>query len=231
MTTFVLVPGVCHGRWWFEPLVERLTEMGHTAAAVSLSGLGQHDRLDKMRPINLDVHISEASASVVLSQADDGTVLVGHDYGGCVITGVADRLPHAVRALVYVDAFVPDDGDSCYSMTDEEQRQWYLGEGAGADAVQPLPTFDPRARPHPRATLLQRIELTGRWQAVPVKHYVAATDWPGRSPFAPIVERVRSDPGWTVHEWPTRHDVLAEGPDRLVELLSQFADVPEYEEW
>jgi pimeloyl-ACP methyl ester carboxylesterase len=95
-----------------------------------------------MRPINLDVHISESSASVILSQDPDGTVLVGHDYGGCLITGVADRLPHAVRALVYVDAFVPDDGDSCYSMTDEEQRQWYLGGGTDADAVQPLPTFD-----------------------------------------------------------------------------------------
>jgi pimeloyl-ACP methyl ester carboxylesterase len=124
----------------------------------------------------------------------------GHDYGGSVITGVADRLPHAVRALVYVDAFVPDDGDSCYSMADDEQREWWLGGGAGVDAVQPLPFFDPRARPHPRATLLQRIQLTGNWQRVPVKHYVAATDWPGRSPFAPIVERVRADPAWTVHE-------------------------------
>jgi pimeloyl-ACP methyl ester carboxylesterase len=229
MTTFVLVPGVCHGRWWFEPLVERLTEMGHTAAAVSLSGLGVHDRLDRMRPINLDVHISEATSSVVLSQDPGGAVLVGHDYGGSVITGVADRMPYAVRALVYVDAFVPDDGDSCYSLTDDEQREWWLGD-AGTEAVQPLPHFDPRARPHPRATLLQRIQLTGAWEHVPVKHYVAATDWPGRSPFAPIAERVRADPGWTVHEWPTRHDVLAEGPDRLLELLTQFADLPEYEE-
>lgn len=230
MTTFVLVPGVCHGRWWYEPVVARLAEQGHTASAVSLSGLGEHDQLDRMRPINLDVHISEATASVILSQDPGGTVLVGHDYGGSVITGVADRLPHAVRALVYVDAFVPDDGESCYSLTDDEQREWYLAD-AHAEAVPPLPHFDPRARPHPRATLLQRIQLTGRWQDVPAKHYVAATDWPRRSPFAPIVERVRADPAWTVHEWPTGHDVLAEGPDRLLQLLSQFETVLEPDEW
>jgi pimeloyl-ACP methyl ester carboxylesterase len=199
--------------------------MGHTAAAVSLSGLHPDDRLDRMRPINLDIHISEATSSVVLSQDPGGAVLVGHDYGGSVITGVADRLPHAVRALVYVDAFVPEDGDSCYSMTDDEQREWWLG-GESGDAVQPLPHFDPRARPHPRATLLQRITLTGAWERVPAKHYVAATDWPTRSPFTPIVERVRADPAWTVHEWPTGHDVLADGPDRLLQLLTQFDNEP-----
>lgn len=230
MTTFVLVPGVCHGRWWYEPLVERLAEQGHTASAVSLSGLGAHDQLDRMRPINLDVHISEATSSVIWSQDPAGAVLVGHGYGGAVITGVADRLPYYVRALVYVDAFVPDDGDSCYSLTDDEQREWWLG-GESGDAVRPLPHFDPRARPHPRATLLQRIQLTGAWERVPAKHYVAATDWPRQSPFAPIVERVRADPAWTVHEWPTGHDVLAEGPERLLELLTQFETVLEPEEW
>jgi pimeloyl-ACP methyl ester carboxylesterase len=231
MATFVLVPGICHGRWWYEPLIERLTEKGHAASAVSLSGLHQDDRLDRMRPITLDIHIAEASSSLVMAQDPGGVVLVGHDYGGSVITGAADRMPHAVRALVYVDAFVPDDGDSCYSMTDDEQREWFLGgAGGGGVAVEPLPSFDPRARPHPLPTLLQRISLTGNWQRVPVKHYVAATDWPGRSPFTPTVERVRTEPGWTVHEWPTRHDVLAEGPERLLELLIQFADEPDPEE-
>lgn len=227
MTTFVLVPGVCHGGWWYEPLVERLVDEGHTASAVSLSGLGLHDRLERMRPVNLDIHISEATAAVVLAQDPGGAVLVGHGYGGSVITGVADRMPYYVRALVYLDAFVPDDGDSCYSLTDDEQREWWL-EG---DAVQPLPHFDPRARPHPRATLLQRIQLTGAWESVPAKHYVAATGWPKESPFTPTAERVRADPAWTVHEWPTGHDVLAEGPERLLELLIQFEDVLEPEEW
>ena len=231
MTTFLLVPGVCHGPWWYEPVIERLAAQGHTASAVSLSGLGQHDRLDKMRPIDLDVHISEATASVIRWQDPGGAVLVGHGYGGSVITGVADRMPYAVRALVYVDAFVPEDGDSCYSMADDELREWWLDGGAEVDAVQPRPDFDPRARPHPRATLLQRIQLLGSWERVPEKHYVAATGGPGRSPFARTAQRVRTDPAWTVHEWPTPHDVLADGPDRLLELLAQFETVLEPEEW
>jgi hypothetical protein len=134
-------------------------------------------------------------------------------------------MPYAVRALVYVDAFVPEDGDSCYSMADDELREWRLGGGPGVDAVQPLPHFDPRARPHPRATLLQRISLIGSWQRVPVKHYVCATGWPGRSPYARTAQRVRTDP-----TWPTGLDVLAEGPERMLELLVQFEDVLEPEE-
>ena len=54
---------------------------------------------------------------------------------------------------------------------------------------------------------------------MPDKHYVAANGWAGRSSFADTAERIRRSPGWTVHDWPTPHNVLAEGPDRLVELL------------
>jgi pimeloyl-ACP methyl ester carboxylesterase len=225
MTTFVLVPGACHGGWWFQPVVDRLTDLGHTATAVTLSGLGQLDDLRRMRPIDLDVHISEATSAVVAHQDYDGAVLVGHSYGGVVITGVADRLPSYLRALVYLDAFVPEDGDSVYALTDEEQRAWYLADAEGPDGghpgVAPLPHFDPRTRPHPRGTLLQRITLVGLWEQVPVKHYVAATGWATPSPFAPTLERIRATPGWTVHEWPTTHDVLADGPDRVVELLTK----------
>jgi pimeloyl-ACP methyl ester carboxylesterase len=219
VTTFVLIPGACHGGWWYQPVVDRLTEHGHTAVAVTLSGLGQDDDLTRMAPVSLDKHVSEASGAVVAHQDPDGAVLVGHSYGGTVITGVADRLSWALRALVYLDAFVPEPGDSCYAMTDDEQREWYLADAETHPGVAPLPFFDPRARPHPRGTLLQPITLVGAWQQVPVKHYVAAGGWPGRSPFADTAERIRRTPGWTVHEWPTTHNVLAEGPDRLVELL------------
>lgn len=148
-------------------------------------------------------------------------VLVGHSYGGSPITAAADRVPDGVRALVYLDAFVPEDGDSCWSMTNDDQRRWYV-EGAGRTglAVDPLPFFDDRARPHPLATLVQRSKLSGAWRAVASKTYVAATDWPqGISPFAATTERVAADPAWELHRWDTRHNVLHDGPDRLLDLL------------
>ncbi len=88
-------------------------------------------------------------------------------------------------------------------------------------AVDPLPFFDPRARPHPLATLVQRSTLTGRWRTVPTKTYVAATDWPegSTSPFKDTTDTVAADPDWTVHRWATRHNVLHDGPERLLTLL------------
>ncbi len=221
MTSFVLIPGACHGGWWYAPVVHMLEQAGHSAVAVTLSGLdpaaGPPDRA-----INLSTHLDEAAQALAdaADEADGPVVLVGHSYGGTIITGIADRQPSLVRALVYLDAFVPEDGDSCYAMTDDEQRRWYV-EGAARTglSVAPLPSFDDRARPPPIGTLLQGISLTGGWQSVPVKHYVAAMGWEGASPFAPTTARIEATPGWTLHRWPTRHNVLADGPERLVDFL------------
>ncbi len=223
MTEFVLVPGACHGGWWYEPLVAALTQRGHRGLALTLSGLeveGGHPQ-----GVNLETHIAEVCEATREAFARSGpVVLVGHSYGGSVISATADRLGEAVSALVYLDAFVPEDGDSCYAMTDATQREWYIG-GAGATglAVEPLAFFDPRARPHPLGTLIQRCRLSGAWRSVPVKHYVAALQWPGVSPFAPTTERLAGEPDWTVHRWETRHNVLHDGPGRVLELLLSVA--------
>ena len=172
MATVVLLPGACHGGWWFEPLVRRLGELGHEARAVTLAGVGE--RADELTGrVTLDSHVAE-TAELVAAEAAEQVVLVGHSYAGSVITGVADRIPARVGALLYLDAFVPEDGDSCWSMTNDEQRRWYI-EGAGRTglAVDPLPFFDSRATPHPLATLLQRSRLSGAWRSIPIKHYAA----------------------------------------------------------
>ena len=220
MTTFVLVPGACHGGWWYEPLVGALAAAGHTGHAVTLAGLDPQGPQPPPEAIALERHVDDA-ATAMLDAPGDGVVLVGHSYGGTVITAVADRVPERVAALVYLDAFVPDDGDSCWAMTTDEQRRWYV-EGAGRTGlgVDPLPFFDARARPHPLATLVQRVSLTGAWRSVPVTHYVAATQWPEPSPFAPTTARLQGDPAWTVHVWDTRHNVLWDGPGRVLDLLT-----------
>ena len=150
----------------------------------------------------------------------EDALLVGHSYGGAVITGVADRVPERVDTLVYIDAFVPSGEDSCFDLTTDDQRQWYL-EGASADgyAVAPLPFFDSRATPHPLASLLQRIYLTGNLDRFRRRDYVYLSDWPEESPFAPVYERLRQNPAWNVHSLPTRHNFMAEASEEVFEIL------------
>lgn len=219
MTTFVLVPGAWHGGWWYAPVVEALTAEGHGAHAVTLAGLADDD-VPGSRPITLDTHIDQLHR-VVAGVAEAGpVVLVGHSYGGMVVTAVADRLPDLVRAVVQLDADVPDDGESSWSLAPPEIRDDLIAGAAGDGlTVAPLPFFDSRARPHPLATLIQRARLTGAWQRVPAKVYVAALDTPGGLQAPGSMAKVRDDPAWRYEEWHTSHNVLRDGPDRVVELL------------
>lgn len=179
--------------------------------------------------VTLDDHVAQAVAALraVLIEADApagrDAVLVGHSYGGSIISGVADAEPERVRALVYLDALVPEDGESSWSMTNDDERAWYVAGPARTGAfVDPLPFFDERARPHPLATLMQASKLTGAWRNVPVKHYVEATEWPGESPMAAMTARARADDQITVHTWDTTHNVMREGHDRVLTLIADL---------
>ena len=223
MSSVVLVPGACHGGWWYAPLVDELEHAGHRARALTPAGLGP-DGMVNAGQVTLDRHVAETVSAVkaAFEATGEPAVLVGHSYAGCLISGAADKVPGLIRALVYLDAFVPEDGDSCWSMTNDDQRRWYIdGAGRTGLAIDPLPFFDSRARPHPLATLVQRSTLTGAWRAVPSKTYVAALDWPPgmASPFELTTERLEADPDWTVHRWHTAHNVLRDGPARVLELL------------
>ncbi len=85
MSTFVLVPGACHGGWWYDPLVARLEAEGHTAVAVTPDGLEDAPQLDQL--ITLDVHLDQVVTAVPDNSA---AVLVGHSYAGSLISGAAD---------------------------------------------------------------------------------------------------------------------------------------------
>ncbi|RZT84275.1 alpha/beta hydrolase family protein [Pseudonocardia sediminis] len=216
MSTYVLVPGMCHGGWCFEPLPEGLRAHGHRVLTVTPTGLSERAHL-LTSTVNLDTHVTDVLALLEAERVDDA-VLVGHSYGGMVVGSVADRAPERVRGLVYLDAFVPRDGDSCWSLTTDEQREWYLGVDDSGFAVPPLPFFDPRATAHPLATLLQRARITGPGPDCP-RTYVYATRWPGLSPFAATYERLREDPAWTVHALDSAHNLMRDAPAELERIL------------
>ena len=213
MATFILIPGGWQGGWVYQEVADILTAHGHKALPITLSGLG-----DAPAPTaNLETHISEV-VRAVKSQRDD-VVLVGQSYGGMVVSGAADAAPSHIRALVYVDAYVPDPGDSVWSLTTPRFRDLFVA-GAKADglACAPPPTLDPRCRPHPMATFLQSINLSGRWREVPRKTFVGAFGWEG-SPFRELYQRLSSEPEWSTFALDCGHNVARLQPEALAEIL------------
>lgn len=213
MSTFLLIPGGWQGGWPYQAVVDILAAHGHKAIAITLSGLG-----DSPAPTaNLETHIGEVVA-VMRSNGDD-LVIVGQSYGGMVVSGAADAEPSRIRALVYVDAYVPDSGDSVWSLTTPRFRDLFVA-GARADGLNcaPPPKLDPRCRPHPIGTFLQSITLSGRWREAPRKTFVGAFGWEG-SPFLDLYQRLSSDPEWSTFAFDCGHNVARLKPEALTEIL------------
>jgi len=213
MTTFILIPGGWQGGWVYQKVADMLTAQGHKAVPITFSGLG-----DVPAPMaNLDTHIDEV-VGVVKSHHDD-LVIVGQSYGGMVVSGAADAAPSQIRALVYVDAYVPDSGDTVWSLTTPRFRDVFLA-GAKADGLTcaPPPNLDPRCRPHPIGTFLQSIKLTGRWRGVPRKIYIGAFGWEG-SPFLDLYQRLSGEPDWSTFAFDCGHNVARLKPEALTQIL------------
>lgn len=213
MATFILIAGGWQGGWAFEKVANLLVAQGHKVQALTLAGLG-----DVPAPAtNLAAHIEEAVQAIRACSGD--LILVGHSYAGMVITGAADVEPTRIRALVYADAYVPESGDSVWSLTSARFREAFIA-GARADGLTcaPPPNLDSRCRPHPIGTFLQAIELSDRWRQVPRKTYVGARGWEG-SPFLDLYARLSADPDWHTVSLNCGHNIARLEPEALAEIL------------
>lgn len=219
---FVMVPGGWQGGWVFGSVATELERDGHRVEAVTLAGLELDGPVDEARPPNLDTHIDQVAE--IVDRSDEMPVaLCGHSYGGMVIAGVADRLSDRLDQLVFIDAYVPDDGDSCWSLTSDSFREVFIA-GSEADGrwVAVPDGLDPRARPHPLASFVQSIRLEGTRDHEIGRTFISGGAWPG-SPFVTLAERLRSDPGWRVHEIPVGHNIARRDPHALAAVLRTLA--------
>ncbi len=112
-TPFVLVHGAWHGGWCWRRVSDRLTGNGHYVAAPTLSGLGERSHL-AADTVTLTTHVDDVVNEIIWNDLDR-VVLVGHSYGGMVITAAAERIRKRIAAIVYLDAFMPSDGQSVAS--------------------------------------------------------------------------------------------------------------------
>jgi pimeloyl-ACP methyl ester carboxylesterase len=234
LTDFVLVHGGWHGGWCWREVARRLRALGHDVFTPTMTGLGERVHL-LSAGVNLDTHVTDV-ANVIDFEDLDSVVLVGHSYGGMVITGVADRLASRIGALVYLDAFLPEDGTSLIDLTTQEFRD-FLTSGAADHGGLLSPAIpaqgfsvneadrdwvDAKCTPHPFASFLQRPSLTGAWKTVPSKTYVYCDGW-SPNPFAALRDRLAADPAWTLSTAPCGHDIMIDMPEELAAILLSAA--------
>jgi pimeloyl-ACP methyl ester carboxylesterase len=233
----VLVHGAWHGGWCWRKVVPLLRASGHAVYAPTLTGLGERVHL-ATREVGLDTHVQDV-LNVLAFEGLSEVVLVGHSYGGMVIAGVAEQAPERLAHLVYLDATVPDDGQSLLDLLGPVARASVeeLARTGGEGWLIPIdvePTLDgygvvdpaerrwmaERLVPHPWKTLDDRLRLpTGRGAARP-RTFVLGTRRPSPSRGA---ERAQREPGWRYREIDTGHDAMVTAPRELADRLLEAA--------
>ena len=221
-TTFVLVHGAWHGGWCWQRVVDLLIRQGHTVHAPTLTGLCERSHL--LSPeIDLSTHVADIVNEVQWKDLH-GIVLCGHSYGGMVISGAAERLADRIASIVYLDAFVPENGQSLYDILSAELPvlDGYLVEPITAEQFNVNEAdrawVNAKMTRQPVACFTERLTLSSAVRRVPKKTYILATV--GASPqFQNAFERLSADAGWTTHAVDCGHDVMIDKPAELAELL------------
>lgn len=237
-TTFVLIHGAWHGGWCWRFVVEQLVARGHRVFAPTLTGQGERKHL-LGAVTSLDVAITDVENLIDAEELDD-VVLVGHSYGGLIASGVADRKADALRALVFLDSLLVENGEAAFDVlppavvADRLAAVDASGQtlampvpeglaGTGIPGDHPLaPWVRRRLTPHPLATYRTPLVLRHPLgNGLPCTYVHCAN--PSYDTLAPVRERVRQKPGWGWEALDSGHDAMVLDPDLLVALLERLA--------
>ena len=241
MSTYVLVHGGWHGAWCWKKLTPLLESSGHRVFTPTLTGLGE--RANLLSPdVGLNTHIADVSGLIESERLSD-VVLVGHSYGGMVITGVADRTPGRIGHLVYLDTFIPRDGDSMQSVAPVvvgffQVEARVLGDGWRVDpparedfgvTQEPDLSWVKRSvTAQSLKTFVERLHLTDAEivSRFPRTHIYCA----GRGRFVSLVQQAfmprmlpPREPGWRLRTLRTGHDCMITDPQELADVLLEIA--------
>jgi len=233
--SYVLVHGAWHGGWCWRRVADLLKAQGHRVFCPTLTGLGERAHL-LSRDVNMTTHINDVIAVLEAEELED-VVLVGHSYGGIVITGVAARAKSRLWQLVYLDSAIVEDGESWSSahspQVQAERRK--LAEPSGGVSM-PVPKAEVfglrkpddidwvqrRMTPQPFAPYDQKMSWGGPLGNGVPKVYVDCTD-PAYAGLAPVKQRIRGNPAWPCVELKTGHDAMVTAPEETAKLLLGFA--------
>jgi pimeloyl-ACP methyl ester carboxylesterase len=234
---YVLVHGLGLGGWCWQRVANQLRLQGHNVYTPSLTGSAERSHLATAE-VNLDTHITDVVSVMKWEDLHD-VILVGHSYGGSVVTGAADRAADRIQRLVYLDAFILRDGESVLSLQPSERVQYYedmvkqKGDGwlVFPNSAEFYGLRDPNDRkwvdelsvPQPFGTLQQPLSLVQKEKPKYKRSYIWASGFT-HSPFVRFAERVREDDDWDYHELPAGHMAMISHPDEVTSILLGFAE-------
>ena len=238
MATFVLVHGAWHGGWCYRDTAKALRDAGHTVFTPTHTGVGERAH-QAAENITLETHIRDVCGCIEAEELND-VILCGHSYGGMVITGVADRMAERIRSLVYLDAFVPENGESLIDLINKalppEVAAIFVGSFRGtalegrSGRMQPIPAemfniaqanrawVDRRCVAQALATFELPALLSGDVNKVKQRLYILADGW-DPSPFRHFAAKFEGQPGWHVTKLACSHDAMVDMPQELAREL------------
>jgi pimeloyl-ACP methyl ester carboxylesterase len=237
MAVYVLVHGGAHGGWCYRKVAPILRAAGHEVYSPTLTGLGERSHL--LRPeVDLDLHITDI-VNVLHYEDLQRVILVGHSYGGMVITGVADRVPQWVNHLVYLDGALPEDGESLASMNPLAMEPTHAAART-VDGVELVLWPDPEAdsyygvtdpddvswmrtrlTPHPWKSFAQPLRLRDAGAIKQIRRTnINCTETLNRRPPERQARAFDADQVWEID---TGHDLMITEPGAVAEMLLRLA--------
>ena len=226
---------VCHGAWsagWaWKKMHPLMQAAGHRLITPTYTGLGERVHLANPS-IDLDSHIEDVMNVIKYEDLRD-IVLVGHSYGGMVATGVADRARDKVKQLIYIDAFVPNDGQSLLDLYEADRpRMQKLSKSGDGWRVPPNPTppdtspadvewLSMRRVDMPVKCFETKLKLQGGPLTLP-RSYIYATRITPADTFGPFARQTKNDPAWNYYEIDASHSPNVTAPEALMALLQKI---------
>lgn len=234
MTVFLLVHGAMHGGWCWRRLAHLLQREGHEVFTPTLTGMGERSHL-LTRETGLYFHVDDLMGVLKFEDLSD-LVVVGHSYAGLVITQLAEVASERIQRLIYLAAFVAQDGQSLFDVQTKATQEFYLDWSKRMGAGWRLPPSDaflarwgvttpediawvaPRLTDFPMKCLFDRLNLKEHASDRLPKAYIHCTREPMASALKPFAENAKAN-GWGYGEIDSGHDVMITEPKKLAEIL------------
>lgn len=221
---YVIVHGAWGGGWAFKAVDSLLTARGCVVYRPTLTGQGERVHL-ATADVDLETHIMDVVNTLLFEGLRDA-VLVGHSYAGMVVTGVADRVPERISHLIYMDAVVPEDGESYSALRgDMRDRGFNVVDGTVIPHWVDEGQAPPMDVPHPLKTMTDTLFLSNPLRLeIPTDYIltVEAGTAPETDAFAPQADRARQK-GWPVHILTADHNPQWSAPVNLADMLLEIS--------